>query len=210
MIRLDSCLQLDTRNSFGIPGNIFEDLFAPSEPPTACFGNARSLADTHCEPVSLNKEISATKGNELERSIQNFALPTPRFARKFQAWNPPSHVQGAYPQNCTVEQPRTQVSETHFDKFPDPWTLQCWKTTFTTEVCSCCNFHTEAIYIYCGSRKCIWATQCRKTSQSIGGHRFPNFEMLMRRLRPPWRRSSWTTTSRRESVWRSKRPNTFG
>ena len=160
----------------------FEDLFAPSEPPTACFGNARSLADTHCEPVSLNKEISARKGDELERNIQNLALPTPRFARKCQAWNPPSHAQGAYPQNCTVEQPRTQVSETHFDKLPDTSTLQCWKTTFTTEVCSCSNFHTEALLWI---KEVYMGTQCRKTSQSIGGHRFPNSEMLMRRLRPP-------------------------
>ena len=34
-----------------------------------------------------------------------------------------------------VERPRNQTSEMHFDKFPKSSTLQCGKTSFTTEVC---------------------------------------------------------------------------
>ena len=41
LISHDSCLQLDTRNSFGMSGDIFEDLLAPSEPSAAFFGNLR-------------------------------------------------------------------------------------------------------------------------------------------------------------------------
>ena len=36
----------------------------------------------------------------------------------FKLGNPLSHAEGTYPQNCMVEQPRNQVSEVHFDKFP--------------------------------------------------------------------------------------------
>ena len=80
----ESCLQPDTRNLYGTSGNILEDLSAPNEPTATCFGNARSLTNTHCELVSLNTGRLAAKAVELERNIQNFAIPTPRFARKFQ------------------------------------------------------------------------------------------------------------------------------
>ena len=141
----DSCLQPNTRNSSGISGNVFEDLPAPSEPSAAFFGNSRSSASAQCEPVSLNTGRLADRVEQLERNTQNFAIPTPRCARKFSTWNPPSHAEGAYPQNCMVEQPKNQFSEMHFEKFPDPSTFQCWKTSFKTEVCSCSSFPTDAV-----------------------------------------------------------------
>ena len=64
--------------------------------------------------MSLNTGTPIAKTDELERNTQNLATPTPRFARKFSTWNPPAHVQGAYPQNCMVEQPKNQISEMHF------------------------------------------------------------------------------------------------
>ena len=48
----------------------------------------------------------------------------------FSTWNPPSRAQGASLQNCTVELPRNHFSEIHFDKFLDPSTFQCWKTSY--------------------------------------------------------------------------------
>ena len=98
MLSLDSCLQPDTRNFYGTSGNVFEDPPAPHEPTAARFGNARSLADTHCELVSLNTGRLAARTDELERNTQNFAPPTPRFARKFSTWNPPFHAEGVYAQ----------------------------------------------------------------------------------------------------------------
>ena len=80
----------------------FENLSAPKAPTAACFGIARSLTDTHCEPVSLNTGRSVAKNDGSARNSQNLALPTPRFARKFSTWNPPSHAEGAYPQNYMV------------------------------------------------------------------------------------------------------------
>ena len=55
----------------------------------------------------------------LERDHQHRAIPTPRFARKFSTWNPPSLTEGIYPQNCMIELLRSQISSLHFDKFPD-------------------------------------------------------------------------------------------
>ena len=82
MSSLDSCLQPDTRNSFGISGNVFEDLPAPGEPPAALFGNSRSSASAQCEPVSLNKGRFAERANELERAFRKFAIHTPRFCKE--------------------------------------------------------------------------------------------------------------------------------
>ena len=36
-----------------------------------------------------------------------------------------------------MENPRNQILEQHFDRFPDSTDFQCWKTNFKTEVCSC-------------------------------------------------------------------------
>ena len=83
LITRDFCLQPDTRNSFGTSGNVFEDLLAPSEHPSAFYGNSRSTAPTPCDPVSLNTGRLAERASESERAPQNFQIPTPIFARKF-------------------------------------------------------------------------------------------------------------------------------
>ena len=103
------------------------------------------MASASLEPVSVSTAKLAERANEFERDPQNFAIPAPRFARKFSTSNLPSQVEGAYPQNCMVEFPGSQVSELHFDKFPLPPTLQSWKTKFKTEVCSCSGCPTGAM-----------------------------------------------------------------
>ena len=65
----------------------------------------------------------------------------------------------------------------HFNKFPDPSTFQCWKTSFKTDVCSCSNFPTDAM-LWIKEVEMVDSVDNLKTSQSIGGHRFPNFEMV--------------------------------
>ena len=39
--------------------------------------------------------------------------------------------------NDGADQQRLQISDLHFDKFPDPATFVCWKIRFKTEVCTC-------------------------------------------------------------------------
>ena len=174
MISRDSSLQPDTRNSFGMSGNDFEDLLEPSEPPAAFFGNSRSFTLAQCEPVSVNTGGLADRANERTLIILQFQL---RDSRKFSTWHPPSRAEGAYPQKCMVELPRNHFSEMHFDKFPDPSTFQCWKTSFETEVCSCSNFPTDAM-LWIKEVEMVESVDNLEASRSIGGHRFPNFEML--------------------------------
>ena len=47
--------------------------------------------------------------------------------------------------NYGADQQRLQISDLHFDKFPTPATLACWKIRFKTEVCTCSQFPTEAM-----------------------------------------------------------------
>ena len=47
--------------------------------------------------------------------------------------------------NYGADQQRLQISDLHFDKFPTPATIACWKIRFKTEVCTCSQFPTEAM-----------------------------------------------------------------
>ena len=75
MLTRDSCLQVDTRNSFGESANVFEYQPAPNEPSAAFFGYSRTLAATQ------HRKMCSTSGR--------IAILTPRFARAFSSWNPP-------------------------------------------------------------------------------------------------------------------------
>ena len=62
-------------------------------------------------------------------------------------------------------------------KFLNLSTFQCWKTNFKNEVCICSNFLAEAL-LWIKEVEMVESVDDLETSQSIGGHRFPNFEML--------------------------------
>ena len=177
MLSRDSCLQHDTRNSFGTSGHVLGNLLAPGEPPAAIFGNSKNMASASCGPVPLNTGRIGERVHELERDPQKFAIPTPRFARKFSTWNPPSQAEGAYQQSCMVELPRNQVSELHFDKFLDPPTFQCWETNFKTEVCSSSGFLAGTV-LWIQEVEIVDSVDDLQTSQSKRWYKISTFEML--------------------------------
>ena len=76
-----------------------------------------------------------------------------------------------------VELPRDQVSEMHFDKFPDLHTFQCWKTIFETEVCSCSSFLADTV-LWIREVEVAKSVDDLMTSRSIRGLTFRYFEML--------------------------------
>ena len=89
----------------------------------------------------------------------------------FQLGHPPSHAEGAYPQKCLFEQLRNQVLEMHFDKFRNPSTLQCWKT----------SFKTEGLFLFWLSIKdveMVDSVDDLTSSRPIREHQFPKFEIL--------------------------------
>ena len=63
--------------------------------------------------------------------------------------------EGRFPNNFGTDQQRLQISDLHFDKFPDPATFACWKIRFKTEVCM--YLLTISLRkLCCGSKKWRW------------------------------------------------------
>ena len=62
MLSRDSCLQLDTRNSYGTSGNVFENLLAPNEPSAALRKFKKSCSGTMRARVSENRKTFCASG----------------------------------------------------------------------------------------------------------------------------------------------------
>ena len=114
MLSRDSCLQHDTRNSYGTSGNVFENLLAPNEPSAALTKFKKSCSGTMRARVSEHRK-TFVRADDLDRNTQRFAILTARFARTFPTWNLPSHAEGAYQQNCMVLTPRFARTFSHWN-----------------------------------------------------------------------------------------------
>ena len=78
-------------------------------------------------------------------------------------------------------QQRLQSSDLQFDKFPTPATFACWKIRFTTKVCTCSPFSTEAMQLV-KEVEMVDLVYDLKSSSSIRGISMPNFEVLDARI----------------------------
>ena len=74
-----------------------------------------------------------------------------------------------------VRQQRQQIPELQFDKVPDPQSFLVWKIRFKNQVTTCSDFPSDAM---------LWVKEVEmaldelKSSRSVCGKEFPNFEML--------------------------------
>ena len=80
-----------------------------------------------------------------------------------------------------TDQQRQQISDLHFDKFPNPATFACWNVRFKTEVCTCSQFPTEAM-LWIKEVEMVESVDDLKSSRSIRGTHGPNFELLDARI----------------------------
>ena len=119
MLCRDSGLPLNTRNSMGTSGNVFEDLPAPEGSSPLFFKIPRNLTSSPFELRSGNTGSTMRHGEGLRREPQSSTRPTPRFTRNLNAWNPMHRIGGTYSQNCMMEAPKFAFSELHFGTFQD-------------------------------------------------------------------------------------------
>ena len=70
--------------------------------------------------------------------------------------------------NYGADQQRLQISDLHFDKFPNPATFACWKIRFKTEVRTCSQFPTEAM-LWIKEVEMVESVDDLKSSCSIRG-----------------------------------------
>ena len=183
----------------------FENLPTPSEPSAAFFGNSRSLAAAQCESVSRITRRLATQAGELERNTQFFQYSHLDLHGSFQvgilplvqkelirriAW---FNNRGIKSQICISINSQILWHFSVGKRAPRPRCVPV--QTFPRKLC-------------CGSNKWRWSNQWTilRRRDRLEGIDSEALSFFMRRLRPLWRRSSRIHTSRRKSVWRSKRP----
>ena len=82
-----------------------------------------------------------------------------------------------FSKNYGADQQRLQSSDLHFDKFPTPATFACWKIIFKTEVCTCSQFHLDAMH-WIKEVEMVHSVDDLKSSSSVRGIRMPDFEVL--------------------------------
>ena len=153
MLCPDSCLQPDTRNFYGTPGNVFGRSTCTEQTDNSLSRKCKkSYRYTLRTCVSEHRKTCSQSGGNRKKYSKLCDTHTEI------CWEVCN-----FPQHCMVEQPRNQVSEMHFVKFLNPSTFQCWKTSFKT---------------WMKEVEMVDSVDDLKTSQSIGGHRFRNFEML--------------------------------
>ena len=81
-------------------------------------------------------------------------------------------------QNSMAVQQRLQISELQFDKFSTPsFFVLGYKIQIKTQVSSCSNFPSEAM-LWINEVDMVDSVDDLKSSRSIGGKDFPNFELL--------------------------------
>ena len=105
----------------------------------------------------------------------------PRFQPGPSAGNSVIPSEGRFSKDCGADQQRLQISDLHFDKFPTPTTLACWKIRFKTEVCICSQFPTEAM-LWIEEVEMVESVDDLKSSSPIRGTHGPNFQLLDARI----------------------------
>ena len=134
MLSRDRNMRSDACNLSGTQGNVFGC-------PRAVIDSSQTLYQGILHSLSQ----SATGGNPVQKSTGRLVaksekqigstIPMPSFAGRRLTMNSFSPAEA--PQNSMVDQQKLQTSEFHFDKFPTPSTLSCWKIRFETQVTSC-------------------------------------------------------------------------
>ena len=114
--------------------------------------------------------------------------------------------EGRFSKNKGADQQRLQISDLHFDKFPDPTTFACWKIRFKTEVCTCSQFPTEAMQ-WIKEVEMVESVDDLKSSCSIRGIRVPDFEVLDAKIASALNRIiRYSRFKRKVSLEKQKRP----
>ena len=121
-------------DTHGFSGNVFANPAASSSAPYPQELNPWSS--------SIEEPLHSSTVEKSERQEQNHDL-------RCQSGPPAKDSvilsRGDSSKNYGADQQRLQISDLHFDRFPTPATLACWKIRFKTEVCTCSQFATEAM-----------------------------------------------------------------
>ena len=152
-------------DTHGISGNVFANPTASSSAPYSQESNP-SISNVS-EPI----HSSPTGKNENQTPVQDQRCQSGPSARN-------SFIPGEeeFSKNDGSDQHRLQISDPHFDKFPNPATFAGWKVRFKTEVCTCSQFLTEAL-LWIKEVEMVDSVDDLKSSCSARGIRMPDFAL---------------------------------
>ena len=121
-------------DTHGISGNVFADPVASTAAPYP--KELNSWSSGLSEPI----HSSTAEKDENQTPVQDQRCQSGPSAK-----NSVIFSEGDSFNNFGADQQRLQISDLHFDKFPTPATIACWKTRFKTAVCTCSQLSTEAL-----------------------------------------------------------------
>ena len=122
-------------DTHGILGNVFANPVASSTAPYPQELNPWSSGIS--EPI----HSSTAEKNENQTPVQYQRCQSGPSAK-----NSFVPSEGDSSNDYGADKQRLQISDFHFDKFPNPATFACWKIRFKTEVCTCSQFLTKALH----------------------------------------------------------------
>ena len=157
-------------DTHGISGNVFANPRASSSAPYP--------QELHQWNSSIEEPLQSSTVEKSERQEQNQDL---RCQSGPSAKDSVILRGGDSSKNYGADQQRLQVSDLHFDKFPTPATFACWKIRFKTEVCTCSQFHTEAMQ-WIKEVELVDSVDELRSSSSTRGIPMPDFEVLDARI----------------------------
>ena len=174
LLSRDKRLPVDTWNQSGLQENVFGNQFSTFDSPRDHPQRIQS------DDVQRNRgavpEAERTKtGHTSEDTLNHGTIPMPTFAPR--PLTTSSTIPVGLPHNYMVGQQGQQISELQFDKFPDPSSFLVWKTTFITQVSSGSDFPSDAM-LWIKEVEIVDSLDELKSSRSVIGKDFPNFEML--------------------------------
>ena len=148
-------------DTHGSSGNVFANPTASSSAPYPQESNPWiSNVSEHTSPHVMSESQTPAQDQRCQSgpSARNSVVP----------WA------GGFSKNCGADQQRVQISDLHFDKFPTPATLACWKIRFKIEVCTCSQFLTEAM-LWIEEVEMVESVDDLKSSCSVRGIRNARF-----------------------------------
>ena len=157
-------------DTHGISGNVFANRVASSSAPYPQELNPWSSGRE--EPI----HSSTVEKSEKQTQVQDQRCQSGPSAKSSII---PS--EGDSFKNYGADQQRLQNSDLHFDKFPTPATFACWKIRFKTVVCTCSQFHTEAMH-WIKEVEVVDSVDDLMYSSSIRRIQMPNFQVLDARI----------------------------
>ena len=174
MLSRDKRLPLETWNTSGLQENVFGNQCSTFESPRDHPQGNHSGApqrERGSVPQATRSGTLFARNDKQSRE----AIPMPTFARRPSTMS--STIPVEFPQNSMVGQQRQQISELQSDKFPIPQSFLVWKIRFKNQVATCSDFPSDAM-LWIKEVEMVDSLEELKSSRSVLGKNFPNFEML--------------------------------